>query len=60
MKLKVSIDCDNEAFDTDGYEAARILRDAADRVSRGMVADVIPLRDINGNTVGKLTISTAR
>lgn len=51
--LKVYIDCDNSAFG-DGpewrYEAARILRELANRIESG--DSPILLRDANGNNVG--------
>lgn len=53
MKLTISIDCDNAAFEDSGpeNELARILRDLAARLERdGM--NPVTLRDINGNTVG--------
>jgi hypothetical protein len=57
MKIKIDINTANAAFDGDnaGAEAARILRDLADRLEgSGTLArsDTKFLRDINGNTVG--------
>ncbi len=57
MKIKIDIDTSNAAFDDDngGAEAARILRDLADRLEgSGVLArsDTKILRDVNGNTVG--------
>jgi hypothetical protein len=56
MKLTLEINMDNAAFDEDGYfvEAARILREAADRLEIGN--DSGYLRDINGNRVGQFGI----
>lgn len=54
MTIKAIIETGNAAFD-DGYkelEAARIVADAADKVERGDFD--FKLRDINGNTVGRL------
>lgn len=56
MKFTLTIECDNEAFNTPtgtiGLEVARILRKLAD--GEPMPADgPYKLRDINGNTVGK-------
>jgi len=55
MKLKLEIKMDNAAFDEEGgdgwhYEAARILRDAADKIENGESEG--NLRDFNGNLVG--------
>ena len=66
MKLVLTIDCDNEAFDGAdcGTELARILRPLADlfefesksTISRRYGSNPKRLRDINGNTVGKLSV----
>lgn len=60
MKLAINIDLDNDAFQPEaGEEVARILRDAADRCERlGNLFDDLRanLRDVNGNTVGALTV----
>lgn len=56
MKLKIEIDMDNDAFQ-DGQRAAeitRILKAAACAVAYG--ARDVPLTDINGNTVGRVTV----
>ncbi len=57
MKLKLEIEMDNAAFD-DGNggnsEAARILREAADRIESGN--DNTGLLDSNGNRVGNCCI----
>lgn len=54
MKLKLEITMDNAAFeDGEGHdEAARILREAADKIEAGAWA--FPLLDCNGNKVGKV------
>jgi hypothetical protein len=57
MKIKIDIDTSNAAFadENGGAEAARILRDLADRLEgSGVLArsDTKFLRDVNGNTVG--------
>ena len=59
MKLKIEIEMENEAFEADRLgEASRILRGmTAGLRHNGMnVGDVITLRDINGNTVGKAEV----
>ena len=44
----------NEAFDMPTDEMARILRDIADRVERGIaIGSAGKVLDVNGNTVGK-------
>ena len=59
MKAKLEIKMDNAAFN-DSQELSRILRNAADVVGdywdRRINFNFINLRDINGNTVGKLEI----
>lgn len=61
--FRVTIDCDNAAFDNDGcfngHELARILRELADGLDNANVQpddigdDPLPLRDVNGNVVGQ-------
>lgn len=49
--LTVQIETTNDAFfDDRGAEAARILRELADKIEAG--ADEVILRDYNGNRVG--------
>ena len=59
MKLTISIKMDNAAFEPAGFEAARILRDLAQRIAaRGAVpSDRFELADVNGNTVGQAKVS---
>jgi len=57
MKLKITIDTDNAAFEGDnlGPELARLLRYAADGAEalEDQPAEwKLPLRDLNGNYVG--------
>ena len=58
-RIRIEIETGNAAFDdSPTTEIARILRDLAKRFER----DGIPperLRDINGNTVGTVTIEPA-
>ena len=57
MNARITINMDNAAFeDLLGSELARILRDLADRIEDGDLADRIVLRDYNGNTVGQFEI----
>lgn len=58
MKLKIEIETDNDAFEPNGgSEAARILRDVADRIDGADVCDIgFSVRDINGNRVGKVSV----
>ena len=59
MKLTLEIVMDNHAFSEDeggwGWEAARILRDAADKVQDGRTQ--APLKDANGATVGQYEVT---
>ena len=52
--LKLKINSDNQAFDQEGQEVARILRGLADQVEHldKLQECQLPLRDLNGNTVG--------
>ena len=52
--LKIRIKTDNQAFDQEGQEVARILRGLADQVEYldKLQESQLPLRDLNGNTVG--------
>jgi len=52
----ITIETGNAAFDdgNEGNEVARILREAADRAEMGSTAT--PLRDYNGNVVGRMTV----
>ena len=59
MKARIEIEMDNAAFENgNGYELARILRGAADRVEDCEFAapDSMPVFDTNGNLVGKISI----
>jgi len=62
MKFRVVIDVDNDAFVNEddgrpdpGPEVARILRKLADRVKDEFIEVDVPLKDGNGNTVGRAT-----
>ena len=52
--LKIRIKTDNQAFDQEGQEVARILRGLADQVEYldKLQESQLPLRDLNGNLVG--------
>ena len=57
-KFTVTINTDNAAFEGGdlGIEIARILREIADKAEQGIMTTrfvTVPVRDINGNTVGK-------
>lgn len=63
MKLKIELTMDNAAFDGNaGHEAGRILRELGTDLSRiAGGEDMAPffpmkLRDLNGNTVGLVTL----
>ena len=67
MKITITLDTDNAVFqeyDQPGSEVARILRTLASKVNGVNEEDLrefqdFKLRDINGNTVGKVTIDAA-
>ena len=52
--LKLKLETDNQAFNQEGQEVARILRGLADRLENldKLQESQLPLRDINGNNVG--------
>ena len=52
--LKLKLETDNQAFDQEGQEVARILRGLAAQVEHlaKLQECQLPLRDINGNMVG--------
>jgi len=55
MKVTLKINLDNDAFvDNRTKEIKRILLDIIDRIDN--IDDIIFLRDINGNSVGKFEI----
>uniref|UniRef100_A0A6M3JJG0 Uncharacterized protein n=1 Tax=viral metagenome TaxID=1070528 RepID=A0A6M3JJG0_9ZZZZ len=55
MKAEITIRMDNAAFDDDG-ELARIIRRLADDLGTSKRAEMMTLRDINGNMVGTFEI----
>lgn len=64
MKVSITIDCDNAGFEeSPAGEVARILRKLADDMTHyerlnGEMEDRRTLRDINGNTVGQMEVSS--
>lgn len=58
MKFTLEIECDNAAFEDDAtVEIARILRQLAESVPNlAGTYGFIPLRDINGNRVGRAAL----
>ena len=56
MTVTISIQCENAAFEEpdSGRELARILRQLAEQFEDGQVPGT--LRDVNGNTVGEVSI----
>ena len=52
--LKLKLETDNQAFDQEGQEVARILRLLADRLENldKLQECQLPLRDVNGHNVG--------
>lgn len=60
MKLKISIDMENAAFeDCNGNEVARILKQLAERLEcEALDTDYnMPLGDLNGNCVGNAKVT---
>jgi hypothetical protein len=62
MQVKITIDCDNAAFEHRPFdEVARILQQAAIKVRLFSKVDKrFTLRDTNGNTVGKMEVSNGK
>ena len=64
MDITITINCDNAAFEDDngGPEVARILRELAEACADGCGPPNLggSIRDINGNTVGQVTVTQAR
>lgn len=67
MRLLLEMEMDNAAFVDEhglgcGAEAARILRELADRIAtcnwKGVNTNDMWLRDINGNTVGNVLVTS--
>jgi predicted transcriptional regulator len=60
-KFKLEFTCDTAAFDDDpGIEIARILREVATWIDQRGIADAAIVRDINGNTVGKIQLQKGK
>lgn len=60
-RIQIEFTTGNAAFaESPTGEIARILRSLAERVESGMVTDETPIRDINGNRVGTMTIRADR
>jgi hypothetical protein len=60
MKITLRLDTANDAFaEGEELEIARILRAVADRAESGELhaGALLPLRDVNGNKVGLVTVS---
>lgn len=58
MRLTIVIDCDNAAFSEDFVgQLADILDDCRDTIeAKGETFTEMPLYDINGNKVGRMTL----
>jgi hypothetical protein len=63
MRIEITIDCENDSFGPNEldlkYQVAQILDDCARRVRRITPEDRethITLRDVNGNSVGTLSL----
>ena len=57
MEIKLTIRCDNAAFEDLGSEVARILRALAEKYDNGDGVEPQNLRDYNGNLVGRLEVT---
>jgi hypothetical protein len=58
VRFTLTIDCDNAAFeDHPGSEVARILKEVARKLPADDLGSGFKLRDVNGNTVGKVEVS---
>lgn len=55
MTITIKINTDNAAFES-RRELRRILLEAVDQVTSRTRAELGPLRDVNGNTVGSVTV----
>jgi hypothetical protein len=59
MKAQIEINLDNDAFQRDGQELARVLRNIAEDVEHYNVTNLgsyIAIIDINGNKVGEFEV----
>lgn len=56
MKIQITIETDNAAFEDDPSELARILETVAAKTEGLEPGEKANLRDINGNTVGTVRI----
>lgn len=60
-KITIELTTGNAAFtDNESGEVARILHKLADKLDAGYTADDIhgiPVRDVNGNSVGSITVA---
>lgn len=55
--ITITIDTDNAAFDNNPEgEAGRILRQLGNQFLSNIVYDDMPIKDLNGNTVGHVAI----
>lgn len=60
MGLKIEFETDNAAFDdAPEIEAARILRDLADKLESHGHYLSMNVRDVNGNTIGRIEFEAA-
>lgn len=60
MKITITIECNNAAFEPrPGREAGRILKELAEKMLEQNLFnfDNAKLRDVNGNTIGKVQVS---
>ena len=50
--FKIEFETGNAAFDEEGYEIARILREVADKIEAGRYVESVV--DLNGNRIGRV------
>ena len=54
--FKLEFETDNSAFEDMDFETVRILRELASKIENGIFPESI--KDINGNTIGKVHIDS--
>ncbi len=59
MRVVVEVNVDNAAFEDDPGEIVRVIHKGGDhayQMLQGGTVDEVPLRDVNGNTVGAVRL----
>ncbi len=59
MKVNITINTDNAAFEDNPTELLQVLQDIAEKIRIGYQCWIpgFPVKDSNGNTVGQVTIT---